>query len=126
MTLLEPSALVKIVKVGVPVSDATKLIKHFKVRPEKIGFRVGGSQVKSVAPGAKRRLSTAESDRLVRLARLFAAAEALHEGNTDAARRWMESPKTALGGVTPLAYARTEVGAREVENLIGRLEHGVF
>jgi hypothetical protein len=32
----------------------------------------------------------------------------------------------ALGGAVPLAVARTELGALEVERLIGRLEHGVF
>jgi uncharacterized protein (DUF2384 family) len=31
-----------------------------------------------------------------------------------------------LGDVAPLEMAATETGAREVENLIGRLEHGVF
>ena len=31
-----------------------------------------------------------------------------------------------LGDVSPLEYAKTEVGAREVENLLGRIEHGVF
>jgi putative toxin-antitoxin system antitoxin component (TIGR02293 family) len=39
---------------------------------------------------------------------------------------WLAAPKKALGHETPLAYSRTELGAREVENLIGRLEHGVF
>jgi uncharacterized protein (DUF2384 family) len=34
--------------------------------------------------------------------------------------------KKALENQTPLEYSRTELGAREVENLIGRLEHGVF
>jgi uncharacterized protein (DUF2384 family) len=39
---------------------------------------------------------------------------------------WLRSPNRALGGESPLALSKTEVGAREVENLIGRLEHGVF
>ena len=42
------------------------------------------------------------------------------------ARRWLSSPQRALGGSTPLSLARTEVGAGLVEDLIGRLEHGVF
>jgi uncharacterized protein (DUF2384 family) len=32
----------------------------------------------------------------------------------------------ALGGVSPFEMAKTEVGALEVENLITRIEHGVF
>jgi putative toxin-antitoxin system antitoxin component (TIGR02293 family) len=39
---------------------------------------------------------------------------------------WLNSPNHGLGGRTPLQMAQTEAGSREVENLIGRLEHGVF
>lgn len=66
-----------------------------------------------------------ESDRLVRLARVFARAIELFEGSADSARQWLTSPVRALGGRTPLAFASTDVGAIEVENLIGRLEFGI-
>jgi len=72
------------------------------------------------------RLRADESDRLVRLARLFGAAIQLFEGDAASARAWLESPLAALGGSTPLDLAQTEPGAGEVETLIGRLEHGVF
>lgn len=72
------------------------------------------------------RLRPDESDRLVRLARLFGEALRLFEGDAAAARAWLESPLAALGGTTPLDLAQTEPGAGEVETLIGRLEHGVF
>jgi putative toxin-antitoxin system antitoxin component (TIGR02293 family) len=67
-----------------------------------------------------------ESDRLVRAARIFAHALSLFEGDRDRAKHWLSEPQKALGGAFPLALARTEVGALEVERLIGRLEHGVF
>lgn len=67
-----------------------------------------------------------ESDRLVRASRIFGRALSLFEGDRDAARRWLSEPQKGLGGEVPLALARTEVGALEVERLIGRLEHGVF
>ena len=73
-----------------------------------------------------RRLNPSESDRLVRVAGLVESAAALFEGDRDAARRWLNAPRRALDGQSPLSYARTELGAREVERLIGRLEHGVF
>ena len=72
------------------------------------------------------RFTVDESDRIVRLGRLWSAALDLHEGDEAAARRWMTTTKAALSGTRPLELARTEVGAREVEQLIGRLEHGVF
>ena len=71
------------------------------------------------------RLDRHESDRVLRAARLFKAALGLFEGNADAARAWFHAPQRALGGQSPLLLASTDAGAREVEALIGRLEHGV-
>lgn len=85
-----------------------------QIKPRTLDRRKGG------------RLRPDESDRLLRAARVFGGAIALFEGDADAARAWLSSPQRALGGAVPLGMARTEVGAREVENLVGRLEHGVF
>jgi putative toxin-antitoxin system antitoxin component (TIGR02293 family) len=67
-----------------------------------------------------------ESDRLLRAARLFGRALELFEGDRDGAVEWLTTPKRALGGASPIDVAKTELGSREVENLIGRLEHGVY
>jgi putative toxin-antitoxin system antitoxin component (TIGR02293 family) len=72
------------------------------------------------------RLHPDESDRLLRASRVFGGAIALFEGDVEGALGWLSSPQRALGGAVPLEMARTEIGAREVEGLIGRLEHGVF
>lgn len=71
------------------------------------------------------RLRSDESDRLLRASRVFSRAFELHEGDADATRRWLVAPSGALGDEAPIRYAETDVGAREVEQLIGRLEHGV-
>ena len=47
-------------------------------------------------------------------------------GDQERAEAWLKKPNKALGMKTPLQYADTESGAREVENLLGRLEYGVF
>ena len=71
------------------------------------------------------RLQTDESERLFRIAALYdRAIEVL--GDQERAEAWFNEPKKALGMKTPLQCADTEPGAREVENLLGRLEHGVF
>lgn len=72
------------------------------------------------------RLGPEESERLLRLSSVFEKAVDLFEGDVPSAVNWLSAPKRALESQSPLQYARTEVGAREVENLIGRLEHGVF
>ncbi len=70
-------------------------------------------------------LEPVESERMLRIERFLALAiEMLRD--VARARGWPKSPKTALAGQRPLDYADTEVGAREVEQLIGRLRHGVF
>ena len=74
----------------------------------------------------EKKLSPEESDRLVSVSRLLAQTFELFEGNTEAGMRWFQSPNRALNGQSPIEVAATETGAREVENLIGRLEHGVF
>jgi putative toxin-antitoxin system antitoxin component (TIGR02293 family) len=66
-----------------------------------------------------------ESDRLVRAARVFGRTMELFEGDAAASREWLTAPQPALGGRIPLEFARTQVGAAEVEGLVGRLEHGI-
>lgn len=74
----------------------------------------------------EKRLSPEESDRLVSVSRLLSQAIELFEGDVKAALDWFTSKNRALGGISPLSAASTEIGSREVEALIGRLEYGVF
>jgi putative toxin-antitoxin system antitoxin component (TIGR02293 family) len=75
---------------------------------------------------ASGRLRPEESERLLRLSKLFEKAVDVFEGDVVRARGWMGTKRRELGDVSPWELARTEIGAREVEDLIGRLEHGVF
>ncbi len=58
------------------------------------------------------RLSQEESERLLRVGRVFERATELYDGDRDAARRWLESVIPELGNQRPLDLARTEPGAR--------------
>lgn len=69
-------------------------------------------------------LTAAESDRLYRYAQLFERAVAVL-GSEQKARTWLKKEQWALGDRTPLEIARYEPGAREVEDLLGRIEHGI-
>jgi putative toxin-antitoxin system antitoxin component (TIGR02293 family) len=72
------------------------------------------------------KLERDESERLLRVSNLFEKSVELFEGDVTAAVNWLTSPKKALNHQPPLLYARTELGAREVEDLIGRVGDGVF
>lgn len=71
------------------------------------------------------RLEPEESDRLLRASRVFGRALELFDGDSQAAREWLLDKQPLLGGLVPLELATTDVGALEVERLIGRLEHGI-
>lgn len=80
----------------------------------------------SVRTLARRKvLAPVESEKLFRLAELYQRAVEV-VGGQEEAKRWFGGPKKALGGRTPLDYMVSDLGAREVENLLGRIEHGVF
>ena len=71
------------------------------------------------------KLEPEESDRLLRASRIFGRALELFEGDREAAKHWLSTPQVALGGLVPLELAKTDVGAQEVEALVGRVEHGI-
>jgi putative toxin-antitoxin system antitoxin component (TIGR02293 family) len=75
----------------------------------------------------KRRVSTLkpeESERVERLARVMALAEDAF-GSTADARGFLATPHPELGGERPLDAAQTELGARQVEEVLWRMEHGL-
>ena len=71
------------------------------------------------------RLTPEESDRLLRLLRAIAKAEDAF-GNKEKARRWLRKSNRALGGESPFEVLRTASGARLVEQVLGRIAHGVY
>lgn len=69
------------------------------------------------------RLARYESDRLYRLARIVALATEFL-GGRERAVHWLKRSNRALGGVSPVAALDTELGARQVENILGRIAYG--
>lgn len=89
-----------------------------------------GTSVRTLARRRKAgRLDEGESDRLYRIARLFERAVDVFGGDAqgvEEARLWFHMPQWGLGDQTPLSFARTETGAREVEALLNRIDYGVL
>lgn len=69
------------------------------------------------------RLARYESDRLYRLARIVVLADEFL-GDHERAIRWLKRPNRALGGASPVEALDTELGARQVENILGRIGYG--
>lgn len=77
---------------------------------------------------SKGRFTEAESERVVRLARVYAEAVQLF-GDEDAALDWFKTPARYLSGgpdITPMALSATDAGARLIESHIRRTAHGIF
>jgi putative toxin-antitoxin system antitoxin component (TIGR02293 family) len=71
----------------------------------------------------KERLTVEESDRLVRMARVQALAEDVF-GDPARANRWLRESLGELSGTAPLDWARTEAGARLVEEILAKIDWG--
>ncbi|HEX8139703.1 MAG TPA: antitoxin Xre/MbcA/ParS toxin-binding domain-containing protein [Pyrinomonadaceae bacterium] len=126
MKMSETDELLRQVEKGLPFKVLERLGRNLKLPLKAIAEL---TQIRSRTLHRRKeegRLQPDESDRLLRAARLFGRAIELFEGDDDAARHWLSAPQRALGGAVPLSLARTELGALEIERLIGRLEHGVF
>jgi Uncharacterized conserved protein len=76
-------------------------------------------------PSDGRTLDLFTRRRLTRCARLFALALQVLQDRRSAAR-WLKTPQQELGGSIPLKLVQTEIGARTVERVLGRMEHGAM
>jgi len=112
-------------KKGFPVQAFDKLQRKFDVSANTLAAVINIAPRTLTRRKKEGRFHTDESERLLRVARLFDRANELF-GNLEQVRHWFKSPKRALGGISPLEFADTEPGAQEVEDLLGRLAHGVF
>jgi putative toxin-antitoxin system antitoxin component (TIGR02293 family) len=70
-------------------------------------------------------LTIEETDKALRLERVASHARRVFK-DADKADRWLRKPKRGLSGETPLAFLASESGARVVEAMLYRIEHGIF
>ena len=127
LRLTGTNAAVSAIKAGLPVSALLRLQEFLGVSRAELAQATNIAE-RTLAYRLKEkggRLKTDESERVLRIALLAdRAAEVM--GDRELGTRWLQTPAHALDGATPLEYASTEPGAREVEDLLGQLEHGVF
>ena len=116
---------VETIKDGLPVASALAFKDALRLTNDELAALLGLSARTLLRWSPGKKLDLASGDRLVRSARLFTIASEVLEDN-DAAVQWLRTPQKALGDAVPLDLAGTDVGARAVEALLGRMEHGVF
>jgi putative toxin-antitoxin system antitoxin component (TIGR02293 family) len=118
--------LIRKIEAGFSFLALEKLERHTGVGLSMLGSIIGIPERTLARRKVAGKLAPEESERLLRISSIFEKSVELFEGDVEAAVNWLITPKKALGNHQPLFYSRTELGAREVENLLGRIEHGVF
>lgn len=113
------------IREGIAMSTVTRVGKRYALSDALFASLLGvsASTIKR-RRSQQGRLARDESDRFVRLAGLYAMAEDVM-GSPAQASEWMARANRSLGGESPNDYAVTDTGAREVEDLLGRIAHGI-
>jgi putative toxin-antitoxin system antitoxin component (TIGR02293 family) len=125
LNVFDVSAILKAIDRGLPWKAFTRFVRNTGLPPESVAELVGVPRRTLARRKSEGRFRSDESDRLLRAARIFSSALDLYGGNREAAAAWLSHPNWALGGSSPLEFARTEIGAKEVEHLVGRIQHGI-
>lgn len=126
VTAANPGELIRQVERGFSYKTLRALESRSGIAASRIASIIGIPERTLARRRASGKLTPDESERLLRISAVFEDAVDLFEGDVAAAVNWLTAPRKALGNQLPLAFSRTELGAREVENLIGRLQQGVF
>jgi putative toxin-antitoxin system antitoxin component (TIGR02293 family) len=120
-----PEELKAWIREGLPFASLEAVMRRFGLSREEIALALDLPPRTMARRRVERRLRPAESDRLFRLVRVAAqAVETL--GDQDKASLWLHAPNRALGGQVPLELLDTDLGTRQVEEVLGRIEHGVY
>lgn len=116
--------VVEQVRQGVPWKDFVAAMDELGLT-QKDAARLLHLPERTLARRRAGRLDPQEGERFLRLIRLWGLAYTVL-GATDKAWRWLRGPNRALGGVVPLSLLDTDIGTQVVEDVLGRIEYGVF
>jgi putative toxin-antitoxin system antitoxin component (TIGR02293 family) len=119
------SSFDEIIRTGIPLTAGENVKQVLQLTDKEFAEMIGVSLSSLLRMRKKQgKWSELASDRLFRLARIFAfAAEVM--GSEDRARRWIRRPQIGLGGKIPLHLLETDAGAKDVENLLGQIKYGL-
>ena len=125
MREMAPAYMIERIHAGLPIYELAALQESLDVPMEILAAKLGISKATLQRRKIEGRLDAVESERVLRFARLMGKAINVFVSESNA-REWLNKSQFGLGGAVPLDYAETEIGAREVENLLGRIEYGVY
>lgn len=120
-----PAKVIERIKRGLPFSELEHLRSEIDEPFQSLARQLSISRSTLQRRKAERRLSPQESDRVMRFWRILRRATKVF-GNVERARQWLKFPQRGLGQAVPLEHASSEIGGREVDDLLGRIDYGVY
>jgi putative toxin-antitoxin system antitoxin component (TIGR02293 family) len=118
--------LAQLVQKGLPAGTVTALAEKLYLGNGVLSRKLGIPQRTLTRRLIQASLLTpAESDRTVRMLRVYANAIEMI-GDQDKAMEWLRAPNRTLGGERPLDLLDTDRGARMVEDVLRRIACGVY
>ena len=118
-------AVIKRVRAGLPYAALEAVSARYEVPLDALA-RIIALPPRTLARRKKEgRLRADESDRLLRVSRVAALAEEVL-GTREKAASWLSHSNAALGEVKPLDRLDNDLGAREVEEVLHRIEYGIY
>lgn len=121
----DPKVLLGKIREGLPYASYEHVAQELQASLNEVGNALHIAARTRARRKLGQRLDRAQSDSLVRLARVIATASNTL-GSPAKAAQWLRRPNRALGGEVPLNLLDTEVGEQLVEDVLGRLEYGVL
>lgn len=122
--LRSPEDLATRVREGLPYSSLTAVMEQYGIAREVLCAILHLSRRNLLRRREQSRLSADESDRLYRLARVLAHANRVFRDLEESAE-WIQAPNPSLGKQQPLTLLDTDIGAQQVDDVLGRIEHGI-
>jgi putative toxin-antitoxin system antitoxin component (TIGR02293 family) len=120
-----PEELVDKVRNGLPFAALSAVMEEYGISRDVVCDVLQLSSRNFLRRKEQKRLSADESDRLYRLARVLAHANRVFE-NSDESAEWIQTPNAALGKQQPLTLLDTDIGVQQVDQVLGRIEHGII
>jgi putative toxin-antitoxin system antitoxin component (TIGR02293 family) len=119
-----PEDLAERVRRGLPFAALVAVMENYGISRDVLCSILRLSARNFLRRKEQKRLSPDESDRLYRLARVIAHANRVFE-DPDESADWIHAPNTSLGKQQPLALLDTDIGVQQVDQVLGRIEHGI-
>jgi putative toxin-antitoxin system antitoxin component (TIGR02293 family) len=113
------------VEAGVPVATMARFVTASGMQLKDVYEVVIPARTLKHRKARKEPLTSDESDKLVRLIRVYDQALRVL-GEKEKALYWLSEPKKRFEDRTPIQMLRTDLGGRMVEEMLGQIYYGMF